>query len=395
MAISPEGYDRIRRGFFAPDTEERHDEAFGEITVGRGYLTQAQLEAAAEEHRSEASKIPLAQFLVRQGLLSADQFLAAVQIQSGDLAWCRRCNEVCEAAGAAVRCPRCGRELGPRETAAATGAERRIGKYRVHREIARGGMGVVLEAQDTETGDRVALKVILERQVGPERIERLRREAEIARRLTHPNIVRIHELGVARDGSGDPLHFVAMDYIEGRTLAQILHEKSTERRECLGILEQVARAVAHAHTHGVLHRDLKPSNVIVDAAGRAFLTDFGLARDTVMQSPLTPSYSVMGTVQYMAPEQVKGITREVGTRADVYALGVMLYEVVTGRPPFRASSLEKLFEQILKGEPEAPDDPADADLMKICRKAMSKSPLARYPSAIELADELSRCLAKS
>jgi serine/threonine-protein kinase len=330
------------------------DEALGRLAVERGWLRPEQLGGGDPAE-------PLGRRLLRAGLLTPERYLKLVGIGSGELAWCRACDGEYDPRAASA-CPAC------------SGASRRIGRFEILGQVARGGIGVVLEARDPSAGRRVALKVIPEREAAPQAIERLRREAEVARALDHPNIVRIYETGMARDPSGQPLHYIAMELVQGRTLAQILRERALGREALLGIFRSVVGAVAYAHARGVLHRDLKPSNILVEASGRAVLADFGLARDPAAEPMLTPSHALMGTLLYMAPEQVEGATRRIDARTDVFALGVILYEILEGRHPFEARSQERLLERILKEDPPAPAGPWGA----ICAKALAKDPGARW-----------------
>ena len=357
-----DGYRRLGRSLFSPG---RADD-FARIAVARRYVTDAQIRECGAS---------AAQELLKRGLISADQLLTVLQIQNGDLRWCERCDGDYDPR-VLIGCPACDGDGGAR-----------IGRYRVRREVARGGMGVVLEAEDPDTGRRVALKVIPEREAGLQEIERLRREAKIARRLQHPNIVRIYEMDMARDPSGGPLHYLVMDFVEGRTLGQVMRDG--DRPRSLGLLLQVAGAVAYAHAQGVLHRDLKPSNVIVANSGLAVLADFGLARDSSTGTMLTPTHAVMGTAQYMAPEQVMGVTRHIDARTDVYALGVMLYEIAAGRLPFVAPAQDQLFDLILKTDPAPLEDP---DLAPVCLRALRKDPRARYVDGGDFARALRAAL---
>ncbi len=270
---------------------------------------------------------------------------------------------------------------------------RQLGNYTLTREIARGGMGVVFEAEDLKLHRRVALKVVREGDADPEFIARLHREATIAAQLRHPNIVVIHEVGSAQDVAGQLVHFIAMDYVEGCTLADVQQRKETSRADMLRMYTDVARAVAYAHERGVVHRDLKPQNVLVGTGGHVFLSDFGLARADSIRTQLTQSQSVMGTPMYMAPEQVEGRTREISARTDVYALGVMLFEILCSRPPFTDLIPAHLFWQIVHDEPPRPADlgaTVARDLEVICMKALEKDPLQRYASAAALADDVDR-----
>jgi len=271
-------------------------------------------------------------------------------------------------------------------------APEQIGRYVVRREVGRGGMGVVYEADDVELGRRVALKVLREGETDPRVIARLHREASIAAQLRHPNVVGVHEVGMVRDSQGRATHFIAMDFVDGRTLGDLLAEGRTALPEYLRMIEEVARAVSAAHALGIIHRDLKPANVLVEKGGRVMLTDFGLAHAEFFQTQLTRSQAVMGTPQYMAPEQVRGRARDVDVRTDVYALGVMLYEVLTGRAPFTARTPAHLYQQILLEEPRPPSRgrTLDRDIEIVCLKAMEKEPARRYRSASAFADDLAR-----
>jgi tetratricopeptide (TPR) repeat protein/predicted Ser/Thr protein kinase len=243
----------------------------------------------------------------------------------------------------------------------------RWGRYEIVREIARGGMSIVYEARDPDAGRSVALKVL---KGGP--LERLRREAQAAARLRHPNVVALHEVGP---------DYLTMDLLRGRTLAAALPELSRDAR--LGVLETVARAVAHAHAQGVVHRDLKPENVMIEPDGRVVLTDFGLARIEGGED-LTRTGTVFGTPHYMAPEQVQG--SDCGPAADVWALGVLLYEVLEGRRPFEAATALAVYDRIVRED--AP--PLPGDLGAILAKALAKAPRERYPDAGAFAEDLAR-----
>src|SRR5215831_16634049 len=213
---------------------------------------------------------------------------------------------------------------------------KRLGKYDVLSEIGRGGTSIVYKATDPDLKRTVALKVLRDA-VHPSLIDRLHREATAAATLKHPNIVSIHEVGTILGADGGTLHFIAMDYVDGRNLAEAAAELSP--RERLEILLAVSRTVAFAHERGIVHRDLKPENILVDVATRVepsglrwhvWLTDFGLAK-IIGSEDLTRTGTVFGTPHYMSPEQVRGRSRETGPATDVWALGVMLYETLTAR----------------------------------------------------------------
>ncbi len=236
----------------------------------------------------------------------------------------------------------------------------------------------------------VALKMILAGQLAsPEDVQRFYREAQAAGNLDHPNIVPIYEVG-QHEGQ----HYFSMKYVEGGSLAGLVPRLVAQPREAARLVALVARAVHHAHQRGILHRDLKPGNVLIDTDGVPHVTDFGLARRVEGDSRMTQTGAIVGTPSYMPPEQAraeKGLT----TAADVYALGAILYECLTGRPPFLGSTPMDTLLKVLEDEPAAPrrlkaDIPID--LETICLKCLEKSAIARYPTAQALAEELDRFL---
>lgn len=264
-----------------------------------------------------------------------------------------------------------------------------FGHYRVTREIAGGGMGMVYEAEDTRLGRRVALKMLRQVFFATE-LERLRfqSEAGIASQLEHPNIVPIHEVG---EHEGQP--YFTMKYIRGNTLADRLQGSAMSPREAAAMMAVVARAVHHAHQHGVLHRDLKPANILLDEAGVPWLTDFGLATLLDTDSGLTQANSIAGTPEYMSPEQSAGRRSEISTATDVWSLGVIFYQMLTGRVPFHADSNPEILRRVAEQEPSAPSTiirRVDRDLETLCLRCLEKDPKRRLSSAGELARELDR-----
>lgn len=269
-----------------------------------------------------------------------------------------------------------------------TGRRIRIGRFRILGELGQGGMGRVYVAEDPTLQRRVALKVIRENETSPQVVERLHREAAAVARLQHPHIVGVHEVGTVRDSQGEPTHFLAMDLIQGGTLARRLEERTATRDEVLRWIEEVARAATCAHDHGVVHRDIKPANILIDTSGRAMLADFGLARIDLGTSPVTKGHAVLGTPCYMAPEQVEGRSHEVDARTDVHALGAVLYEALAGRPPFLGKTAAEVYRRILEEEPPPPC--SEADLALLCRTALQKDPGRRYARAVDLAEDIAR-----
>jgi serine/threonine-protein kinase len=266
------------------------------------------------------------------------------------------------------------------------GKVRYFGDYELLEEIARGAMGVVYKARQVSLDRIVAVKMILAGQLASEQdVQRFRGEAQTAAGLRHPNIVAIHEVG-EHEGQ----HYFSMDFVEGQSLAGRLADGPLPAAQAARYVETVARAIDYAHQRGVLHRDLKPANILVDRDDQPRVTDFGLARQVHRDRGLTAPGAVLGTPSYMPPEQASGRRDQVGPASDVYSLGAVLYELVTGRPPFRAATVLDTLLQVLEAEPAPPrllNPTVSRDLETIILKCLAKEPARRYASAQELADE--------
>jgi eukaryotic-like serine/threonine-protein kinase len=265
-----------------------------------------------------------------------------------------------------------------------------LGDYELIEEIGAGGMGVVYKARQVSLNRLVAIKVIRAGRLATrgER-QRFRNEAETVGSLDHPHIVPILEVGEHHG-----LDYFSMRLVPGDSLAGHLLAYSANRRAAARLIATVARAVHHAHQRGVLHRDLKPANILIDTEGRPHVTDFGLAWRSGTPS-LTQSDAILGTPSYMAPEQAAGDRGAVTTATDVYGLGTLLYAVLAGQPPFRASSPGETLDQVrhrLPRPPVGPDGRMDRDLATVCLKCLEKDPNRRYGSAAALADDLNRWL---
>jgi serine/threonine-protein kinase len=268
----------------------------------------------------------------------------------------------------------------------------RFGDYELQQELGRGGMGVVYKARQISLDRTVALKMILR---GPmasaDDLARFRAEAEAAAQLSHTAIVPVYEVG-QHDGHS----YFSMKCIEGQTLSQRLADGPLPPREAAGILAEVARAIEAAHQNGVLHRDIKPSNILIDADGEPHVTDFGLAKRVAADQSLTRTGAILGTPSYLAPEQAAGNRGMIGPATDVYGLGAVLYQMLTARPPFQASTPLDTVMLVLEQDPVPPrllNPKADRDLELIALRCLQKPPDLRYASAGELADDLDAYLA--
>jgi len=286
----------------------------------------------------------------------------------------------------------------PTLPASGTGADTRadasrlprpFGQYELLEEIGRGGMGVVYRARQAALDRVVAVKMILGAHLAsPEHVRRFQAEAKAAARLRHSHIVHIHEVGQLNGQD-----FFAMEYIEGESLAERLARGPIGPDEAVRLLAAVARAVDHLHSQQIVHRDLKPSNILIDAGGEPYVTDFGLAKIRSPDSQRTATGVIAGTPSYMAPEQAAGRSSDVGPPADVYSLGAILYEMLTGSPPFQHENPLDTLMDVLGREPALPrqrNPRVPRGLELICLKCLAKSPEDRYASAAALADDLER-----
>ena len=437
----------------------RSEEELGRLLVQRQIITSEQLDEATrarEARRGEGAPVPsLGEILVQKGFIPSEDVLQALRSESGILASCRKCGHSFKILSynpaSSYSCRRCGGPLekvespetgsaaGSKEeiqvlsaalagaspedvTAAAQDPKNHFGKYILVKELARGGAGIVHKAWDSYLSRYIVLKFLKPSEpltgdtpfVGLG-IQDFLREAKLAARMRHPNIVSIHEVG-RLEGT----YYISMDFIGGSTFYEIIHghgSKGTSTRfhkdpeKILQIVRDVALAVDHAHHEKppIVHRDLKPQNVLIDAAGRAFVTDFGLALQVMLGRRDTEEGLVKGTPSYMAPEQAEARYEEIDPRTDIYSLGAILYEVLCGRPPFVGDDIREVVSRVREERPNSPTEvirfartvlpdspnrpqPVPKELERICLKALERKKADRYQSAKEFAGEIEKYL---
>lgn len=279
--------------------------------------------------------------------------------------------------------------IGPPDGASSTKFPQ-VDGYVLRNELARGGMGVVYEAEDATLGRRVALKLMLKAELASlEEKTRFEREARSAAKLAHRNVVTVFEFGYVAS-----MPFLAMEFVVGPTLQQQIRAGSLTFFDAARIAREVSVAVGYAHDNGIVHRDLKPANILMEGGTTPRVTDFGLARSETDQQ-LTATEAVMGTPSYMAPEQAAGRMPDVGPLSDIYAIGAVLYACLTGRPPHRGDNHQLTLMQVLEAPlipPRDRDPSIPRDLESICLKCLARQPVHRYTSANELAADLDRFL---
>jgi hypothetical protein len=402
-----EASDVTKSGAYAEVRDE--DTWIGQLLVESGAVTSDQVEQAlAQQAASAAQKAPvprLGEILIEKGQITYAKLQEALQRQSRLVSLaCSGCGKRYTTdkreAGKVYLCQQCASPLSSasRIPAADSGESEEIlrrasnpenvfGKYILVSPLGKGAMGAVYKAWDRGLRRWVAIKVLLATN-DPQLVLRFRREAETAAAIQHPNIVPIYDIG---QSEGRP--FLVMKYVEG----SILSGMSLTIEQACAITLQAAKGVAFAHERDVIHRDLKPGNIMVDGSGHVYVMDFGLAKDLYSGGGLTKPGTVMGTASYMAPEQASGKNEAVDRASDVYALGAILYELITGRPPFKDARIMETIRQVLedpvtppsKIRPEVP-----AELERLILKSMEKDKTKRDPTAAHFAKALEALSAK-
>ena len=380
-----------------------HDTWIGQLLVESGAVSADMIQAALDRQAAAAARkepVPrLGEILIEKGVLAYEALLDALQRQSQliHLA-CTSCGKkyatdkkekgkvyLCnECASPLASTPRMAvpQALEPEEVIRASANPANVlGKYVLVAQLGKGAMGVVHKAWDRGLRRWVAFKVLTATS-DPSLVLRFRREAETAASIQHPNIVPIYDVG---EEGGRP--YLVMKFVEGSTLAGM----SLSVEQAVSVTLQAAKGVAHAHEREVVHRDMKPANIMIDGSGHVYVMDFGLAKDLYSNAALTRPGTIMGTPSYMAPEQASGNTDQVDRASDVYAIGAILYELVTGKPPFESDRVMETIRKVLE-EPVIPPSKLRRDLPpaleSVIMKALSKDKAQRYPNAGALAKAL-------
>ena len=382
----------------------RRDVLFGTIAVKLGLATKEQINRALRrqaELRAQGKEVPLGKILVEEGVLTLSQVRTLLAHQRKSLMVCPQCgkryNVLNAVPGKKVKCPNCGASLEEPlaiGTAEVNGAIKeevepgkvRIGGYVVLEEISR-GWKLIYKAKG-RSGQIVALKAVLDERVSlPQEVARFRQEADALKRLSHPNIARILDVF-----EFEGRHFLVTEFVQGRTLRQVLTEGHLTPSEAVRITKAVADALHHAHQKGVYHRDMKPESIIVeDGTGRVVLTDFGLAVCQEQTMRLTRKGFAAGTAAYMAPEAAGSAIDAYDATSDIYSLGCVLFEMLTGRPPFYGDSpLEIMVRKMNEDAPSVMDYNATVPqkLAAIVAKCLARKKELRYRSALELKEAL-------
>ncbi|MDP7035331.1 MAG: protein kinase [Planctomycetota bacterium] len=374
------------------------DHRFAAIAREMALITQTQHDEAIQSQEEASAQgrpvLSLAQIWMKSGLLSMQQCMSILEEARVRTPTCSRCGSPYDNATLhshpSALCPRCKRSSDEFVTEVSLAPS--LGRYQLIQEVGRGGMGVVYKAYDPQLNRHLALKILRDPETNPVVQKRFRREGVLAARLSHPNIIRVFELGWDGDPSEEEtIPFIAMEFVEGKPLDQHLEQLSFSRK--LNLLCDILAGMSHAHSHGIMHRDIKPANILIHHDDHPVITDFGLAKWVNDTDELTVSGLILGTCHYMAPEQIRGDSNELGAHTDVWSLGVLMYLIFTGELPFRGKTLNVLSLQILDRLPTPlrklqPDLPPEIEI--ICLKALEKNVTNRYATASSFHEDLNR-----
>jgi len=399
----------------AEEDDPDDDSHLGTTLVREGTASHDQVREGLEEQKKLATagvRKRLGEILVDRKVISSDQLQQHLHLVGKQILHCSGCRKRFNVKNwrpeRAVACPKCGARLVrpaeslevtvegsqemPTVTEPAPAAARTLGRYRILEEVGRGGMGIVWKAWDSQLKRVVALKEVMAAPNDAGRAERFLREAQMAARLRHPNIVTVHDVG-----SHAGTCYLTQEYVPGVSLDHVLAKGPLPFRRAVQIAKTCAEALYSAHQQRILHRDVKPANILLDDEGRPYITDFGLAKDVSAGAThgLTLSGDLLGTPVYMSPEQASGRLRDMGPASDQFSLGVVLYEMLTGHRPFGGNSLVEILNAIIKSQPRRPreiNEKIPLNVEATCLKALAKDPTRRYPSLAEMASDLGRFL---
>jgi serine/threonine protein kinase len=267
-----------------------------------------------------------------------------------------------------------------------------FGRYRVEKLLAIGGFGAVYRAWDDELNRTVAIKLVRSERISESSQKSFLDEARVVAGLNHPNIVTAFDIG--RTEQGD--YFFVSRFVDGADLNNRMQQHAISQRHAIEIVAEIADALNHAHSQGLVHRDVKPANILIDSKGRAYLTDFGIALQE--QAIVGDGKQFVGTPEYMSPEQLRGESHRVDHRSDIYSLGLVLYRLLAGRGPFRYQSIDELIDKVSSGEVRTPrvfNAGIDVELERICLRALARKPNDRYTVALDFAEDLRWLLTSS
>ncbi len=358
---------------------EPEDVLIARLCIKFNLITSDQLEQVLQQSLGKS----LIYALHDMGYLSEEQVAQILKVRKKTMI-CSHCQEinVYETLLGRLVCERCHRDLQDSRHMSTTGRRKKYGKYIITREIGQGSVGVVYEAKHLSLNQNVALKVLKNEHITTHIVQRFLREAQMVAQLNHPNIVHVYDSG---EEHGVP--YIAMEFVKGKPLNKMIQDREISVRRAAEIAKCVAEGLEHAHKHSIIHRDIKPENIMITEDGTPKIADFGLARQiSAEESRLTQANTIMGTPLYMSPEQAEGAAN-ITALTDIYSLGVVLYEMLVGRPPFLHSDTMLLLNKIIREQPTPPRNMQGVipkTLEDICLKAMEKKPEDRFVSAQEM-----------